>query len=101
MDIAVIGMAGRFPGARNVHEFWTNLKEGKDVRRELSASSPPHEVPPGASAVRAAYVLDDIDRSSALTKLSKTLASRRTLRHHRRVLQRQLQYLSLQRCPRS
>ena len=27
-SIAVIGMAGRFPGARNVEEFWQNLREG-------------------------------------------------------------------------
>ena len=26
--VAVIGMAGRFPGARTVEEFWTNLREG-------------------------------------------------------------------------
>jgi len=26
--IAVIGMSGRFPGARNVNEFWNNLKNG-------------------------------------------------------------------------
>ena len=28
--IAIIGMAGRFPGARNVEEFWQNLVAGKD-----------------------------------------------------------------------
>ncbi|MCX6580361.1 MAG: amino acid adenylation domain-containing protein [Candidatus Aminicenantes bacterium] len=28
LEIAVIGMAGRFPGARNIDEFWDNLKEG-------------------------------------------------------------------------
>jgi amino acid adenylation domain-containing protein len=28
LEIAVIGMAGRFPGARNIDEFWNNLKEG-------------------------------------------------------------------------
>ncbi|MCG6894425.1 MAG: SDR family NAD(P)-dependent oxidoreductase, partial [Desulfobacteraceae bacterium] len=28
-DIAVIGMAGRFPGARNVHEFWQHLSAGR------------------------------------------------------------------------
>ena len=28
-DIAIIGMAGRFPGAANVSEFWNNLLEGK------------------------------------------------------------------------
>jgi phthiocerol/phenolphthiocerol synthesis type-I polyketide synthase E len=30
MDIAVIGMAGRFPGAGNINEFWDNLKNGKE-----------------------------------------------------------------------
>ncbi|MCP4151599.1 MAG: SDR family NAD(P)-dependent oxidoreductase [bacterium] len=28
MEIAVIGMAGRFPGAKNINEFWDNLKNG-------------------------------------------------------------------------
>lgn len=27
-DIAVVGMAGRFPGARNTAEFWRNLRDG-------------------------------------------------------------------------
>ena len=27
-DIAIIGMAGRFPGARNTAEFWHNLRHG-------------------------------------------------------------------------
>ena len=27
-DIAIIGMSGRFPGARNVDEFWQNLCNG-------------------------------------------------------------------------
>lgn len=26
--IAIIGMAGRFPGAKNVTEFWQNLRNG-------------------------------------------------------------------------
>ncbi len=26
--IAIIGMAGRFPGAKNVNEFWQNLRDG-------------------------------------------------------------------------
>ncbi|OPG94385.1 hypothetical protein B2I21_30820 [Chryseobacterium mucoviscidosis] len=29
-DIAVIGMAGHFPGSRNIDEFWANLMAGKD-----------------------------------------------------------------------
>jgi 3-oxoacyl-(acyl-carrier-protein) synthase/acyl carrier protein len=28
LEVAVIGMAGRFPGAKNIHEFWDNLKNG-------------------------------------------------------------------------
>ncbi len=30
-EIAVIGMAGRFPGARNVDEFWRNLRDGREM----------------------------------------------------------------------
>jgi amino acid adenylation domain-containing protein/non-ribosomal peptide synthase protein (TIGR01720 family) len=28
LEIAVIGMAGRFPGANNIYDFWSNLKNG-------------------------------------------------------------------------
>ncbi|MGD2085118.1 MAG: amino acid adenylation domain-containing protein [Candidatus Aminicenantes bacterium] len=28
IEIAIIGIAGRFPGAENIHEFWNNLKNG-------------------------------------------------------------------------
>src|SRR5262245_9362906 len=28
LEIAVIGMAGRFPGAKNIGEFWRNLRDG-------------------------------------------------------------------------
>src|SRR5690606_6354930 len=34
-DIAVIGMAGRFPGARDVETFWRNLAEGRDCITEV------------------------------------------------------------------
>jgi acyl transferase domain-containing protein len=30
LEIAVVGMSGRFPGAENIHEFWDNLKNGKE-----------------------------------------------------------------------
>jgi len=29
--VAVIGMAGRFPRARNVDEFWRNLRDGVEA----------------------------------------------------------------------
>jgi phthiocerol/phenolphthiocerol synthesis type-I polyketide synthase E len=28
LEIAIIGMAGRFPGAKNIQEFWRNLQDG-------------------------------------------------------------------------
>ncbi|SFS42449.1 polyketide synthase PksN [Marininema halotolerans] len=33
--IAIIGLAGRYPGANNVREFWHNLSEGKDCITEI------------------------------------------------------------------
>ena len=34
-DIAVIGIAGRFPESQNIHEMWKNLMEGKQcIARE-------------------------------------------------------------------
>lgn len=38
MDIAVVGMSGRFPGATNVAEFWELLRDGVDAGRELTAA---------------------------------------------------------------
>jgi len=35
-DIAVVGMACRFPGASNPGEFWQLLKEGREARTELT-----------------------------------------------------------------
>ncbi|HYG63900.1 MAG TPA: beta-ketoacyl synthase N-terminal-like domain-containing protein, partial [Thermoanaerobaculia bacterium] len=34
--VAVIGMAGRFPGARNLDEFWRNLRDGVETVRRFS-----------------------------------------------------------------
>ncbi len=34
--IAIVGMAGRFPGARNVAEFWKNLRDGVESVRGFS-----------------------------------------------------------------
>jgi amino acid adenylation domain-containing protein len=36
LEIAVIGMAGRFPGAKNVRQFWDNLKNGRESISFLS-----------------------------------------------------------------
>lgn len=34
-EIAIIGVAGRYPQARNIDEFWENLKAGKDSITEI------------------------------------------------------------------
>ena len=34
--IAIVGMAGRFPGARNLAEFWQNLRDGVESIRDLT-----------------------------------------------------------------
>lgn len=44
-DIAIIGMAGRFPGAKSVDELWKILREGKETishftKEELDSSIP-------------------------------------------------------------
>lgn len=35
MDIAIIGMSGRYPGAENIRQFWEVLKNGKDCITEI------------------------------------------------------------------
>ncbi|MEU6076200.1 beta-ketoacyl synthase N-terminal-like domain-containing protein [Micromonospora sp. NPDC047074] len=38
MDVAIVGMSGRFPGAANVAEFWELLRGGVDAGRQLTAA---------------------------------------------------------------
>lgn len=69
-DIAVIGMAGRFPGARNVSELWTNLRGGlESIKRftdeELLAAGEPKEVLRDPAYVKACPVLADIEMYDA------------------------------------
>ena len=64
-SIAVIGMAGRFPGAGNVAEFWNNLAAGIESIRhfeveELRLAGVPAEQLANPDYVRAAGLLDDI-----------------------------------------
>ena len=63
--IAMVGMAGRFPGARNVFEFWRNLREGVESIRScsdaelLAAGATPEELA-SPDYVKRASVLDDV-----------------------------------------
>jgi acyl transferase domain-containing protein len=63
-DIAIVGMAARFPGARNVEEFWQNLAHGTESIARLSddeiiAAGVAPDVLTRADYVKAAPVLDD------------------------------------------
>jgi phthiocerol/phenolphthiocerol synthesis type-I polyketide synthase E len=69
-EVAIVGMAGRFPGAADVDAFWTRVAHGDDcledlseadlVARDVSASRlrDPHYV-------RRSGIVDDIDRFDA------------------------------------
>ncbi|WPS89977.1 SDR family NAD(P)-dependent oxidoreductase [Brevibacillus halotolerans] len=35
LDIAIIGVSGRYPGAKNVQEFWEHLRDGVDCITEI------------------------------------------------------------------
>ncbi|MEE2577549.1 beta-ketoacyl synthase N-terminal-like domain-containing protein, partial [Pseudomonas aeruginosa] len=37
-DIAIVGMAGRYPDAKNLREFWTNLKNGENSVTDVPRS---------------------------------------------------------------
>ncbi|BCA53917.1 polyketide synthase [Nitrospira sp. KM1] len=66
MDIAVIGMAGRFPGAPNVESFWTSLCGGIESvsllsAEELSASGVDPRIAARPNYVPARAVLEGAD----------------------------------------
>ncbi|WP_327320424.1 SDR family NAD(P)-dependent oxidoreductase [Streptomyces sp. NBC_01235] len=68
-DIAVIGMSGRFPGARDLDELWDLLREGRSAVREidrpgwpLEAFYDPDPQRPDRSISKWAGLLDDHDR---------------------------------------
>jgi len=67
-DIAIIGLAGRFPGANNIDEFWQNLAAGVESissfdNRELEFANP--ELLDDSNYVKAGGVLEDIDQFDA------------------------------------
>ncbi|MGH9335933.1 MAG: beta-ketoacyl synthase N-terminal-like domain-containing protein, partial [Vicinamibacteria bacterium] len=69
--IAVVGMACRFPGARNVEEFWNNLRQGleADLRVDLKEWAETIDLPlplmdrPGVVPARPR--IEDVDRFDA------------------------------------
>ena len=69
-SIAIVGMAGRFPGAPNLRHFWNNLRNGvESVRRlsdeELLAAGVRPEDIANPDYVKAAPTLDGVDQFDA------------------------------------
>ena len=69
-SIAVVGLAGRFPGARNLIEFWRNLRDGIESistlgDEQLIAAGVTRAELENPDYVRSAAILDDIDRFDA------------------------------------
>ena len=63
-DIAIVGMAGRFPGARNLDEFWQNLVKGVESitrfsDKDLLESGVPASSVNDPNYVKAAPILED------------------------------------------
>jgi phthiocerol/phenolphthiocerol synthesis type-I polyketide synthase E len=68
--IAVIGMAGRFPGATSINHFWENLRNGvESIRRftkeELDAMGVLPEIYNASNFIKAAPMLDNVDMFDA------------------------------------
>ncbi|HEY6390642.1 MAG TPA: amino acid adenylation domain-containing protein, partial [Bryobacteraceae bacterium] len=62
-DIAMVGMAGRFPGAKSVREFWENLKNGVESITRFTDDE--LEAGQGPNAIKARPILDDVEQFDA------------------------------------
>ncbi|HXQ71066.1 MAG TPA: polyketide synthase, partial [Pyrinomonadaceae bacterium] len=65
-EVAVVGFAGRFAGARNTDEFWRNLRDGVEsitffTREELLASGVEPEELDAPEYVLAKGILEDVE----------------------------------------
>ncbi len=69
-SIAVIGMSCRFPGARNIDQFWENLKKGIEsvtqfTDKELLESGVPFTELNHSDYVKKGFVIEDEDKFDA------------------------------------
>lgn len=70
-DIAIIGLAGQYPGAETLEEFWDHLAQGHDLVTELPQRWPDDAWPKGTPEDDAIYArwgsfLDDFDKFDPL-----------------------------------
>ncbi len=70
LEIAIVGMAGRFPGAGDIDAFWRNVRDGVESiesfdEAALRARGVPERTLSDPAYVRAGATLDGIDRFDA------------------------------------
>jgi acyl transferase domain-containing protein/acyl carrier protein len=66
LDIAIVGMAGRFPGANNIDQFWLNLRDGVEsirllTEQELRAAGATSDPQRDSQYIRVAGRVEDFD----------------------------------------
>ncbi|MBD1581824.1 non-ribosomal peptide synthetase/type I polyketide synthase [Pseudoalteromonas sp. S16_S37] len=69
-DIAIIGMSGRFPGAKDVEQFWQNISQGVESiqhydEQQLQALGFSSQVLNNPNFVKSGYVLEGIEEFDA------------------------------------
>ncbi|BDA68747.1 beta-ketoacyl synthase [Calothrix sp. PCC 7716] len=65
-EIAIIGMAGRFPGAKSLEKFWQNLQDGVEsisefTDAEVISDGIDYAIANAANYVKVSAILEDID----------------------------------------
>ncbi|WP_420643165.1 SDR family NAD(P)-dependent oxidoreductase [Candidatus Leptofilum sp.] len=69
-EIAVVGMAGRFPGAQDIETYWQNLRDGVEsvtfyTDEELREAGVPEALLRNPNYVKSGAPLDDMDKFDA------------------------------------
>jgi polyketide synthase PksN len=65
-DVAIVGMAGRYPKAGNVRELWENLARGRDCVEEIPAERYERRLPHGKVQKYRGGFIDDVDKFDSL-----------------------------------
>src|SRR5437016_2082675 len=70
LEVAVIGMAGRFPGSRCLSDFWENTRDGAEVLSLFTLEEAARMGAPSGAVHRPDFVpvwgfLPDVDRFDA------------------------------------
>jgi len=65
-DIAIVGMAGRYPKASNVNELWENLRQGRDCIENIPAERLARRVRNELTREYRGGFLQDVDRFDSL-----------------------------------